>query len=498
MDGSLAYVRVAIYLRISQDRTGEGLGVERQREDCERLVSQRGWRLATPVFCENDTSASGRKPRPKFRAMLAAVEAGEVDVIAAWSMDRLTRNARDRLALVEACQRHNVVIALVRGTDLDPSTPAGRLVIGVLGEVAQHEIDQKADRQRRFAEQAADAGRWVGGRRPFGYAANGVDIIEAEAAAVREGYAALLAGVSLRAIANEWNAAGLTTGQRPWKHTHLGEHTPWRADSVRRVLMNPRNAGIRSILRDGKREERARAQWPEIVPEETYRAAMALFADKTRNNGGAGMPGRQFLTGLALCALDGCGLWVHGGGARHHKPVYRCRSAQMLPAERPAVSGTHVNRLAAPVDGYVERLVIGRLSKPDARDLLVDHDRADVPALRDELVALRTGLDGLAAERGAALADPSLPQITASEYRAMRQPSLDRIAAIEAQIADAGRVDVLGPLVAAEDVAVAWKALSLDRRRAVVDVLMTVRLHSIGRGVRTFRPETVDIVWKVD
>jgi site-specific DNA recombinase len=57
-------------------------------------------------------------------------------------------------------------------------------------------------------------------------------------------------------------------------------------------------------------------------------------------------------------------------------------------------------------------------------------------------------------------------------------------------------LDLLGPLVAAEDVEVSWKCLSLDRRRAVVDVLMEVRLHAIGRGVRTFRPETVDVEWK--
>jgi DNA invertase Pin-like site-specific DNA recombinase len=156
-------VRAAIYLRISQDRTGESLGVERRREDCTKLVADRGWTLARPPFVENDTSAAGRKPRPQFRALLAAVEAGDIGVIVAWALDRLTRTARDRLALVETCRDHGVRIALVRGSDMDPTTPSGRLAIGILGEVAQHEIDAKSDRQARAAEQAAVQGRWIGG-----------------------------------------------------------------------------------------------------------------------------------------------------------------------------------------------------------------------------------------------------------------------------------------------------------------------------------------------
>jgi hypothetical protein len=72
---------------------------------------------------------SGRKPRPQFRALLDTVRAGKVDVVVAWALDRLARTARDRLALVEACRDAGVIIALVRGSDMDPTTPAGRLVV---------------------------------------------------------------------------------------------------------------------------------------------------------------------------------------------------------------------------------------------------------------------------------------------------------------------------------------------------------------------------------
>jgi hypothetical protein len=78
----------------------------------------------------------------------------------------------------------------------------------------------------------------------------------------------------------------------------------------------------------------------------------------------------------------------------------------------------------------------------------------------------------------------------------MRAPVVARLGEIEQMMADAGRVDALGPLVAAADVAAVWADLPLERRRAVVNALMVVWLQAVGRGVRTFRPSTVEIVWR--
>lgn len=259
-------------------------------------------------------------------------------------------------------------------------------------------------------------------------------VLNDEAKAIRDGYAALLAGDTLRGIADEWNRRGLTTGQAPWKHEHRGERSPWRADSVRRVLTNPRYCGIRAH----RGVEYGPAKWPSIVPEETYRAALVVLRDPARRTGGAGRDGVQLLTGLALCGADGCRQTVHGGGASHKKPIYRCRTSATPAGELPHVPGPHVNRLAEPVDDLVERLVIDRLSRPDAHELLVDHDRADVPALRDEANAFRGRLDALAME----FADGEL---TASQLRVATDRLRAELAEIEAQIADAGRLDLLGP-----------------------------------------------------
>jgi hypothetical protein len=141
------------------------------------------------------------------------------------------------------------------------------------------------------------------------------------------------------------------------------------------------------------------------------------------------------------------------------------------------------------VEEFVSAVMIERLSRPDAAALLVDHKKPDVDALRTEAVAIRQRLDALAND----FADGSL---TASQLRTATARARARLSDVESQMADAGRVDILGPLVAAEDVSAAWEGLSVARRRAVIDTLATVRLHPVGRGVRTFRPETVGIEWK--
>lgn len=111
--------------------------------------------------------------------------------------------------------------------------------------------------------------------------------------------------------------------------------------------------------------------------------------------------------------------------------------------------------------------------------------------LRSQARALRARLDEIAAE----FADGSIP---ASMVRTMTTRTTDRLAAVESLLADAGRVSVLAPLVGAADVREVWDGLDLDRRRSVIDLLMTITLHSPGMGAhaRRFDPNTVEITWR--
>ena len=81
--------RAFIYTRISLDRTGEGLGVERQLKACRTKAKALGWTVVE-VFEENDTSASKGR-RPVYADMMRRLQEGEADALVAWSIDRLTR-----------------------------------------------------------------------------------------------------------------------------------------------------------------------------------------------------------------------------------------------------------------------------------------------------------------------------------------------------------------------------------------------------------------------
>lgn len=459
---------IGLYARISQDRTGDEAGVTRQREDAEKLCAQRGW-TDLQYFEDNDISATNGGPRPGYEALMSAVARGGIEKIVVWHLSRLWRNRRERAESIELLKRHRVSVVCCKGPEIDMATAYGRAIAGLLGEFDSMEVEIKSERTIRAVEQAALAGRRVGGRRPFGFEQDGMTLRPAEAQGIKDAYAAVLAGASLAGIARTLNMAGLTTGKVGYRS---GKRTRWTHDTVRKMLMNPRYAGLRA--RHG--EVVAPAKWPAIVPEETWRATLALLTDPDRNTGRKS--GRQLLSGLAKCGV--CGQLVHGGGASHKKPIYRCRSMK------------HINRLALPVDEWIGEAVIERLSRPDASDLLTD---ASSPAsgLREELSVLRRRLDDVAVE----FADGAL---SASQLRTINGRLGEKIAALESQLADTGRVNVLAPLVHAADVRQAWFDLGEgghDRQSAVIRALMDIRLHPVGRGVRFFRPETLEVAWLV-
>src|SRR5688572_18922933 len=256
---TVAHVRAAVYLRQSLDRDGTGLAVARQRDDCLKLCAERGWE---PVeYVDNDTSASSGKVRPAYARMLADVAAGSLGAVVAWDLDRLHRRPVELEHFIDLADRHRLALATVGG-DADLSTDNGRLFARIKGAVARGEIERKSARQKRANLQRAELGTPPpGGRRAVGYAPGGRELRDPEAACIRDGYRLLLAGASLRGIAARWNAAGFTTAVRG----------PWRPDGVRYTLRNPRNAAI--LVHRG--QEHGPGGWPPIVPEHSYRAAVA-------------------------------------------------------------------------------------------------------------------------------------------------------------------------------------------------------------------------------
>jgi hypothetical protein len=301
--------------------------------------------------------------------------------------------------------------------------------------------------------QAATSGRWGGGRRPFGYGPDGVTVVDAEADALRWVAAQVLAGASLSGLAADLNARGIRTATG----------RPWRSTELRRALLRPRNAG----LMQHRGQIVGEASWPAILEEDTWRGVRAVLQDPTRrvNPGGAR---RWLLSGLAVCGICGDPVRSFSSAAKRRKtkPVYTCRT------------GKHVIRNAAEVDAFVEAVVLERLSRPDAADLLTpDQHGADPTALHLHDAALFARLRELGRLAGQGAIDPVQLVDATAEIRQQRED-------ITAQLAALSRGSVLAGVADAPDPAKVWEGLDLSRKRAIIDVLCTVTILPARRGRR--------------
>ncbi|WP_234442103.1 recombinase family protein [Streptomyces sp. NRRL S-1448] len=207
--------RAAIYVRISQDRGGAGLGIARQEEGCRALCARKGWDVVD-VYPDNDVSAYSGAPRPKWQELLADINEGIVNAVVCWHVDRLTRSPRELEDVIDLADRHGLELATVSG-EIDLATPTGRMIARMLGAAARHEAEHKAERQQRQRRQAAEAGKVAGGgKRPFGYEDDRITLKKGEAEIVREGTRRVLAGESLSSICRDWQARKMEDSHGGW------------------------------------------------------------------------------------------------------------------------------------------------------------------------------------------------------------------------------------------------------------------------------------------
>jgi DNA invertase Pin-like site-specific DNA recombinase len=214
-------VRAAIYVRISRDISGESLGVTRQLEDCREVAEKAGWAVAE-VYVDNDISATSGKPRPGYRKMLDDIKGGQLDAIVAWHSDRLYRRVVDLVELVDIVKEYDLQIATARSGEVDLTTPTGRLIAGMLAQIATYEGEAKSDRWKRSIRQRRETGEvHTMGPRLYGYERDGTIVpherehLEWAAGQILDGAALVRTTIGLNergsrtTLGNEWNRAGL-------------------------------------------------------------------------------------------------------------------------------------------------------------------------------------------------------------------------------------------------------------------------------------------------
>lgn len=448
-----------VYVRISRDREGGGLGVDRQLADCRTLAERLGL-LITEVFEDNDLSAYSGKARPSYRRLLQHLRDGGATTVLCWHTDRLHRAPIELEEWIEVAEPRDVVVHTVKAGPIDLATPSGRMIARQLGAVARYESEHRSERVAAQKEHAAAAGRWLGGRRPFGFEADGTTVRPLEAELIRSATDQLLTGSSLRSIVASWNHAGaLTSTGKAWKPKML-----------RDVLSRWRNAGVH----EHRGEPGGLAQWDAIVTVEQVRAVRALFADPKRRTNGTDNARRWLLSGILTCP---CGEGLRSSTGAKGRRTYRCKTP----------GPGHVSRIAAPVDDLVTRVVEAWLTEHDGvRTALSASAAVDVPALRATARRARRRVEEIAEMLGDG-------DLTAAEARTARLRAVSRLDAAEAALTAAVRTSALSRMVGSADPVAAWRVADLDVQRAVLRELMTITVERQGPGRRAFDPDTIVI-----
>jgi site-specific DNA recombinase len=461
--------RVGVYARISSDRDGDGLGVERQLADCERLAERKGW-LIVERFVDDDVSAWSGKHRSEYARCLEALSSGLIDGLLVYDLDRLHRQPRELEDFIVLCEQRRLTnVASVSG-DIDLTTADGQFQARILGAVAKKESDDKSRRIRRKHEELAAAGKVSGGgSRPYGYEADKRTIRASEAAVVRECSRRFLAGESIRAIAADLNERQIPTATGG----------SWSPQTLRRMLGSARIAG----QREHRGEIVAKAEWPGIMsPTDSARIRAKLADPERRTNRSAR---RYLLTRLLKCGL--CGESLVSRPRSDGQRRYAC-------AAGPGFSGCgHLYIAADPVEAWVLDACFYRLDTPElAAALAGANDSPEAERWQQEADQAQAQLEELAAAWGQR-------EITMGEYRAARQPIEQRRTAARRQLAKASRITVLDGYVGnAAALRAQWDSLDLTRQHAIVSAVVDhVEVSSGRRGYNRFDESRLRPVWRL-
>jgi site-specific DNA recombinase len=329
---SVSQIRCAIYTRKSTDegRSQEFNSLDAQREAGEAYIaSQRheGW-VALPDRYDDGGFTGGNMERPALRRLMVDIEAGRVDTVVTYKVDRLSRSLLDFARLMEVFEKHGVRFVAVT-QQLDTRSSLGRLSLNVLLSFAQFEREIIAERTRDKISAARRKGKWTGGSPVLGYDVDPrggrLVVNEDEAARVRAIFDLYLEHHSIMAVVREVNGCGWTT--KRWTTKDGREHVgrPLGKGDIHKILTN--------VIYTGQVNHKGAiypGEHPAIIDTSAFQKANERLAHngitggkEVRNKYGA------LLRGLLYC--DACGTAMHhtytAKGSRRYR-YYVCATAQ--------------------------------------------------------------------------------------------------------------------------------------------------------------------------
>lgn len=358
--------RCAIYTRKS---TEEGLdqefnSLDAQRDSGEAYIKSQaheGW-TCLPDHYDDGGFTGGNMDRPALRRLLVDIEAGRVDCVVVYKVDRLSRSLLDFARMMETFEKHKVTFVSVT-QQFNTSASMGRLVLNVLLSFAQFEREMISERTRDKFAAARRKGKWVGGMPLLGY--NVVDtklvIDDEEAERVRQIFNLYLEREGLLTVVRtlddrnwrtkRWTTAkGVVYGGKPFDKTRL-----------RNLLTN--------ITYTGKlryKDEVHTGEHNAIVGEDLWQGVQSKLRQNGRNDGAiARNKFGAFLKGLLYCVPCDCAMSpshsTKNGNKRYR--YYVCQSAQKR--------GWHSCPSPSISAGEIERFVVEQIRNLSRNPLVV-------------------------------------------------------------------------------------------------------------------------------
>ena len=319
--------------------------------------------------------------------------------------------------------------------------------------------------------------------RCYGYSDSGNDLIAAEAEVIRDCATRVLAGDSITSIVADLRTREVeTTAGKLWTHM-----------SLRRLLVNPRLAGLRTH----KGEVTGKGDWPAIVDKKTHQRLVAILTDPARGSGKLTNVRRYLLTGgLLVCGgladrddptRPVCGRPLYAQPSNSGKRGYVCRGAS------PSYGCGRIRIAAESLEDHVRDRVLGRLASPRIRAQLtaaVTVVAADDDALDHQLAAL----DERLTEAGRLYARGRMSAATIQAVE--REVGLERHR-LQAARDQLGRIRALPPATP-EALADWWLDASLTQRRDIVSTVLDhiVVRPSTRRGHTDLDTDRLQFEWK--
>lgn len=236
--------RCAVYTRKSSE---EGLqqdfnSLDAQAESCSAYILSQageGWSKVDKVYSDGGISG-GHMDRPGLIALIADIEAGLIDIIVVYKVDRLTRSLADFARLVDVFDKYGVSFVSITQA-FNTTTSMGRLTLNVLLSFAQFEREVTAERIRDKIAASKKRGQWMGGLPPFGYDNINKKLVvnEAEAKTVQHIMQRYIDLKSVTKLKHELGRDGFVTKARITKKQSQTGGKPFSRGHLYTLLSNP-------------------------------------------------------------------------------------------------------------------------------------------------------------------------------------------------------------------------------------------------------------------